>query len=351
MSNTNTKPATLVKPNGDRVTKEPETVNPVETGVDESVIDDICQSLLLTANFAGDKPTGAMGENLPSFTRAVISRLCAPIDDIGILIGVLKKRRKATLEYANEMAGDVEREWIKEVGNLGRVFNADGTPIMIEGGGEGWEFKVTVDEAVKQSASKLLYEFAKSSYYAINGAAAKKGTNGKTQKPKVGFQDNPDKRGVTKDGYGHSPSDKDGECDWALDAALQVMLKGGKAGTKFVKAVHLLMDVVKCINEADKVGARKAYNALLGLDGTGRFHFSKSTINSLIRVRFLGSLVSDLQVEIRQLEALPANVDKLREWKKSRSEDVRQYLTYIDQTLPPAETDSTGIATASSVTA
>jgi hypothetical protein len=45
-------------------------------------------------------------------------------------------------------------------------------------------------------------------------------------------------------------------------------------------------------------------------------------------------LVSDYQNEIRQLEALPADVDKLREWKKSRSEDVKQYLKYIDKILP-----------------
>ena len=331
--------ATLVKPTGERITPETESVNPVEsdTGVEVNEINSIVDSLLLVANFAGDKPTGALGESLPSFTRAIISRLCAPIDDIGILVDVLKKRRKATLEYANELAGDVERDWIKEVGELGRVFNADGTPIWIEGKGDGWEFKITVDEAVRTSASKLLYEFCKSSYYAINGAAAKKGQNGKRSSPKPSFHENPDKRGLTKDGYGHSPSDKNGECDWAVNAALQVMMKGGKAGTLFIKAVHLLMDVVKNINESDKEGARKALSALLGRDGTGRFHFTENTIRQLIRIRFLGSIVSDLQSEIRQLEALPADVDKLREWKKSRSEDVRQYLTYIDQALPPAE--------------
>lgn len=333
MSNTN-KPATLIKQDGERITKEPEiVVNPVES-VGESEIDNICQSLLLTANFAGDKPTGATGETVASFTRAIISRLSAPIDDHELLLEALKKRRKATLEYAQELAGDVEREWVKQVSALGKVFNADGTPIWMTGGGDGWKFEITVDEAVSTSARKMLYEFCKSSYYAINGAPAKRNSNGKLQKPKDPFDKNPDKRGTTKDGYGHSPQDDKGECDWSVDAALQVMLNtSSKAGNRFVKAVHLVSDVVKCINESDKEGARKAYNALRGFDDTGRFRFTKELLDQLIRIRFLGSLVSDLQGEIAQLKALPADVDKLREWKKVKATEVSQYLTYIDQAL------------------
>lgn len=335
---TNTRPATLVKPTGERIAAQSTpTVEPTPTPTVSSAMQLVRNLIIGGIQIAPATLNVSGSDGAATFTQAAVNKLIKPFTDVDECIKELKKRRKTVREGALQMASDLEKEWFDIVSKFAPVVTVDGKPIPIKGGGKGWKFEIDVEQAVSAACQKVLYLFATDSNMNLLGTVGGKDRNGNPIKPKDSLFNNPKKHAFSSEGSGFTEDrDEQGECDWGVDAALNFMVKHGRGGKNFAKLTSNIALCVQRLDEGNLEEADKLFASLIGRDGTDRFNVSEDFLRKIFALRFAGIYGVRILTAQRAMEELKSNADKFREWKERQAVELASINKLVDQLMPPA---------------